>query len=80
MNTLSFKCYFVSLAALFSKRVIYGYKCDLENLYDDIQQARRYAAIEDNIQECSIFGDIIDEMNKFKYRINNTYTDICRDC
>jgi hypothetical protein len=73
-------CYFVDLAVLFSKRVIYGYKCDLEQLYQDMQDAKRFATVACYIEQCSLSGDIVDQIRKFKSTIQRTYSNICRDC
>lgn len=73
-------CYFVELAALYAKRVIYGYKCDLEQLYQDMQDSRRFGNLACYIAECELSGSIVDQLRKFKSILNYKYTNICRDC
>jgi hypothetical protein len=74
------KCYFVKLMSLYSTRLLYGYKCDLESLYSDIIEAKRFYIIEQNITDCKLYGDIIDDLNKFKRKLNTNYSSYCRDC
>ena len=66
--------------SIYSNRVLYGYKCDLEGIYSDIIASKRLAVIEENINDCKLYGEIIDELNKFKRKLNSTYSDYCRDC
>lgn len=77
---LDIKCYFVEMVALYSKRVLYGYKCELEEIYDQIIRSKRLATIEDNLFECRLSGDVVDELNEFKRKLNRTKSAICVDC
>lgn len=74
------QCYFVKLVALFSNKVLYGYNCNLEELYANIREANRFYIIEQNIESCKLYGDIIDDLNKFKRKLNDTFTTYCREC
>lgn len=74
------KCLFVKLVAQFSNKILYGYNCNLEGLYADIREANRFYILEQNIESCKLHGDIIDELNKFKRKLNDTFTTYCRDC
>jgi hypothetical protein len=74
------KCYFVKLMAIYSNKILYGYKCNLEDLYDQLRQAKRYYILEENIVSCGLYGEIIDEINKFKRKLDDTFTTYCRDC
>lgn len=74
------KCHFVKQMALYSKRILYGYKCDMEALYGDIQSVKRFITIEDNIVECAISGDIIIDLNKYRKSLINNYSGACRGC
>lgn len=78
---MDIKCYFVKLTALYSKKVLYGYNCNLDTLYSQIYEAKRFYTLEQNVDSCGLYGDVIDELNKFKRRINTTTTsDFCVDC
>jgi hypothetical protein len=74
------KCYFVKLVALYSEKVLYGYNCNLDNLYSQIYEAKRFYTLEQNVDSCGLYGDVIDELNKFKKRINSTSSSFCFDC
>lgn len=76
----SLECYFVELAVLFSKRMIYGYKCNMEELYQDLTDAKRLATIDCYIEQCGLAGSIVDDIRKFKAKLQNNYSNICRDC
>ena len=78
---MDIKCYFVKLTALYSKKVLYGYNCNLDTLYSQIYEAKSFYTLEQNVDSCGLYGDVIDELNKFKRRINTTTTsDFCVDC
>jgi hypothetical protein len=74
------KCYFVKLVALYSEKVLYGYNCNLDSLYSQIYEAKRFYTLEQNVDSCGLYGDVIDELNKFKKRINSTSSSFCFDC
>ena len=77
---MDIKCYFVKLTALYSKKVLYGYNCNLDSLYSQIYEAKRFYTLEQNVDSCGLYGDVIDELNKFKRRINITPSTFCFDC
>lgn len=66
--------------ALYSNRFLYGYKCNMEELYNEIQAARRYWYIEENKNLCGIKGLVLNEINKFKSTMNANYSTYCRTC
>jgi hypothetical protein len=74
------KCYYVKLLAIYAKRIIYGYKCDIEQLRKDIEDAYVFSLVEDYINECDVHGTFIDDRNKFLRKLISTYNNICRDC
>jgi hypothetical protein len=74
------KCYFVQLVTLYSQRILYGYKCDLDKLWRDITDFDRVVTLEENIQECHLRGAVIDEINKIKNKLTKTYELVCRTC
>ena len=76
----SLKCHFVNRLSLYSQRIIYGYKCDMDNLIEDIKTVRGYILIEENIENCGISGQIIDNLEKYKQSLINNYTRSCRNC
>lgn len=78
VDALNLKCIYAKLISLFAKRLIYGYKCNMQELYLNILKLRRYITIEENIIDCSLKGDIIDEINKFKRSLILTYGEICQ--
>jgi len=77
---LDSKCYFVQLVVLYSKRVLYGYKCDMDALWRNIQDFDRLVTLEDYIVQCNLRGDIIDELNKQKSKLARNYNLVCRTC
>ena len=76
----SLACYLVELAALYAKRIIFGYKCDLEQLRQDISDTKRFIELECYIEQCNLSGDIVDQIRRFKNRLNSTYSNFCRNC
>lgn len=74
------KCHYVSQLAIYSNRILYGYKCDMEPLYKDIQTAKRFITIESNIVECALNGSIINDLNKYRKTIQTNYSNACRGC
>ena len=80
MFIMELKCYFTKLLALYSNRYLYGYKCNMEDLYNEIQQARRYYYIETYKNTCGLKGRVINDLNKFKSNMNKNYSTYCRTC
>lgn len=74
------QCYYVQLVTLYSKRILYGIKCDLKGLYADIINTRRLIRIELSIETCQLNGIVIDELNKFKRKLTSTYSLTCTTC
>ena len=75
------KCYFVKLTALYSQKVLYGYNCNLDTLYEEMHEAKRIYILEQNKDTCGLFGDVIDEINKFNTKINSSpLSSFCVDC
>lgn len=74
------KCYLVQLVTLYSQRLLYAYKCDLDKLWRDIVNFDRVITLEENISECHLRGAIIDEINKIKNKLTKTYELVCRNC
>ncbi len=74
------KCFFTKLVALYSKRILYGYKCELEPLWNDIVAFRRLIRLEENIHNCRLKGSIIDEINKLRKRLSKLYSIPCPNC
>lgn len=74
------KCFFVSLVALYSKRLLNGYMCDMDKLWRDIVSFRRLIRLEQAITNCQLKGKIIDEINKLKRRLAQTYSLPCNNC
>ena len=74
------KCHFAKQMALYAQRALYGYKCEMEALYTDIKTVKRFITIEDNIVECAITGAIINDLNKYRKSLLNTYSVPCRGC
>lgn len=74
------KCHYVSQLVLYSQRILYGYKCDMENLYNDIQTVKRFITIEDNIVNCALNGSIINDLNKYRQSIKTNFSGACRGC
>lgn len=74
------KCHYVKQIAIYSNRILYGYKCDMDALMNDINVVKRYINIDDNIIECAINGAIINELNKYKQSLKKNYTSSCRGC
>jgi hypothetical protein len=77
---MTIKCFLVKLLTLYSNRILYGVKCNLDSLYKDIVLANRLAIIEDNIQNCNLSGDIIDEITNFKRKLVSHYNFPCANC
>ncbi len=77
VDVLNFKCIYTRLIALFAKRLIYGYKCNMDELYFNILKTKRFILIEENIIDCNLKGNVIDELNKFKRSLITTYGEIC---
>ena len=75
-----FKCFFVQLVITYSQRIIYGYKCDLEKLWNDLTNYRRLIVIEENVVECQLKGSIIDELKKTRKQLSKEYSIPCNDC
>ena len=74
------KCYFVKLTALYSQKVLYGYNCNLDSIYAQMYEAKRIYILEQNRDACGLYGDVIDEINKFNKKINSTPPSFCIDC
>lgn len=74
------KCHYVKQLALYSMRILYGYKCEMEALDNDIQAVKRFITIEDNIVACALNGSIIDDLNKYRKSIQTNYSSSCRGC
>ncbi len=74
------KCHFVKQLAIYSQRILYGYKCDLEPLYQDIRTVRRFITIEDHIEPCALNGAVINDLDKYRRSIQSTYSNACRGC
>lgn len=74
------KCHFVKQLAVYAQRILYGYKCDMEPLYNDIQTVRRFITIEDNIVECALNGAVINDLNKYRQSLLTNYSASCRGC
>ena len=74
------KCYYVKLLSLYAKRVLYGYKCDLDSLRKDMMDAYVLSRIEENIDPCSIQDNVLDEIRKLKHKLDYNYSNICRYC
>jgi hypothetical protein len=74
------KCYFVKLTALYSQKVLYGYNCNLDSIYAQMYEAKRIYILEQNKDTCGLYGDVIDEINKFNKKINSTPPSFCIDC
>lgn len=74
------KCHFVSQLAIYSNRILYGYKCDMENLYGDMQAVKRFITIEEHITECALNGAIINDLNKYRRSTQQNYSSSCRGC
>ena len=74
------KCHYVRQLALYSMRILYGYKCELELLDDDIKTVKRFITIEDNIVECALYGSVINDLNKYRQFLKINYSSSCRGC
>lgn len=74
------KCHFVKQLAIYSQRMLYGYRCDMEPLFADIETVRRFITIEDHIIQCALNGTIINDLNEYRRSIQSTYTKACRGC
>ena len=74
------KCHFVKQLAIYSQRILYGYKCEMDALYADIKTVNRFITIEDNIVECSLSGTIINDLNKYRQTLKANYSSACRGC
>ena len=74
------KCHFVKRLALYSQRILYGYKCEMEALNADITTSKRFAILEDYIVECGLSGTIINDLNKYRKSLLTTYSNACRGC
>lgn len=74
------KCYYVKQIALYAQRILYGYKCEMEPLYDDIQAVKRFIYIEDNLVNCALKGSILNDLNKYRKSIQTNYSSSCRGC
>jgi len=74
------KCHFVKQIAIYSQRVLYGYKCEMDKLFLDINTVRRFAIIEDNIVDCALSGAIINDLNKYRKSLLINYSNACRGC
>jgi len=74
------KCFFTALTVLYANRVLYGYMCDLDKLWRDIISFRRLIRLEENIVDCRLRGAVIDEMNKLRNKLTQTYSLVCPDC
>ena len=77
---MELRCYYAKLLALYSNRTLYGYKCNMSALYDEIQLARRYYYMELNKLDCGLKGHILNDLAKFKANMNKNYTTYCRIC
>ena len=74
------KCHFVKQLALYAQRILYGYKCDMEALNNDIKTVKRFITIEDYIVECGLNGTVINDLNKYRKSLLQNYTGSCRGC
>ena len=74
------KCHYVKQLALYSQRILYSYLCDMDLLYNDIQTAKRFITIEENIVNCALKGSIINDLNKYRQSIKTNYSGACRGC
>ncbi len=74
------KCHFVKQLAIYSQRILNGYKCDMDALFNDIKTVRRFITIEDNVVECALKGAIINDLNEYRRSIQTNYTRACRGC
>ena len=74
------KCFFTALTVLYSKRLLNGYMCDLDQLWRDIVAFRRLIRLEENIKNCRLRGSVVDEMNKLRNKLAKTYNMVCPDC
>ena len=74
------KCHYVKQFAIYSQRVLYGYKCEMKNLYADIKTVKRFITIEDNLVECALSGTIVNDLNKYRKSLLSNYSSSCRGC
>lgn len=74
---MNLKCIYTNLTILYAKRVLYGIECNMVELVNDILESYRYSIIEENLHECTISGNIVYELNKFKDNLKNKYVGIC---
>lgn len=59
---------------------MYGFKCDMDALYKDLSDAHVLSTIEDAADICPIDVNALDDIQKFKHKLNINYSNICRDC
>lgn len=74
------KCHFVKQLALYSQRILYGYKCEMDALFYDINTSRRFIFIEDDIINCALSGSVINDLNKYRKSLLTNYSNACRGC
>lgn len=71
------KCNLTELLVLHSKRLLYGIECDLDKMLEDVLSIQRYIDILNNLTLCNIYGNIVDEINKYLNMIQQTYSLTC---
>lgn len=74
------KCNLTELLVLHSKRLLYGIECDLDKMIEDVLSIQRYIDILNNLTLCNIYGNIVDEINKYLNMIQQTYSLTCWGC
>lgn len=71
------KCYLTELLILHSKRLLYGIECDLEEIFNAVLVIQRYIDILTHLHRCNVYGNIVDEINKYLNTIQQTYALTC---
>jgi hypothetical protein len=71
------KCNLTELLVLHSKRLLYGIECDLDKMIEDVLSIQRYIDILSSLSLCNLYGNIVDEINKYLNMIQQTYSLTC---
>lgn len=74
------KCKYVKLMSIYSNRLLYGYNCNIDNLWEELMKLSRIIKLHEHIELCNLRGNILDEINKELGSINKIYRELCKDC
>lgn len=74
------KCKFVNLMIIYSKRLLYGYNCNIDGLWEELMKLSRIIKLHEHIESCNLRGNILDEINKELKSINKIYGELCKNC